>query len=120
VVQPVEYFAYDETDTTKRKLVYWSLGNLISNQRKKHTDGGILASFSIVKNKNTQSASVESHETIPYWVYKNRDIYPGYVVLPVDRFQGDTVTFTFSEKDKIAFEKFARNTNELVEKTDGL
>jgi poly-gamma-glutamate synthesis protein (capsule biosynthesis protein) len=91
VVQPVEYFAYDETDTTKRKLVYWSLGNLISNQRKKHTDGGILASFSIVKNKHTQTTRVESYESIPYWVYKNRDIYPGYIVLPVDRFRGDTV-----------------------------
>jgi poly-gamma-glutamate synthesis protein (capsule biosynthesis protein) len=106
VVQPVEYFAYDETDTTKRKLVYWSLGNLISNQRRRHTDGGILASLSLVKNKHTQTTRVESYESIPYWVYKNRDIYPGYFVLPVARFQRDPSPFTFSAKDRSAFERF--------------
>ncbi len=115
VVQPVEYFAYDKSDTTKKKLVYWSLGNFISNQRKEHTDGGILASFSIVKNKNTQSIRVESTEAIPYWVYRNTDIRPGYFVLPVERFLKDTTIFTFSTEDKAAFEKFVRNTNELLE-----
>ena len=114
VVQPVEYFAYDPTDTTKKKLVYWSLGNFISNQRNPHTDGGILASFSIVKNKNTQTVWVENHTTIPYWVYRNTSIRPGYFVLPVERFLNDTTTFSFSKEDKTAFENFVRNTNELL------
>jgi poly-gamma-glutamate synthesis protein (capsule biosynthesis protein) len=112
VVQPVEYFAYDKSDTTKKKLVYWSLGNFISNQRKEYTDGGILASFSIVKNKNTQSVRVEDTDAIPYWVYRNTDIRPGYFVLPVERFLDDTLSF--SVEDKTAFEKFVRNTNELL------
>jgi poly-gamma-glutamate synthesis protein (capsule biosynthesis protein) len=116
VVQPVEHFAYDEADTTKKKLVYWSLGNLISNQRKEHTDGGILASFSIIKNKNTQSVSVGSYETILYWVYKNMAIYPGYFVLPIDRFPDDTTTFTLSPEDKLTLDKFTRNTQKIVEK----
>ena len=114
VIQPVEYFAYDKKDTAKKKLVYWSLGNFISNQRKEHTDGGILASLTIVKNKNTQLVNVESYETIPYWVYKNTDVRPGYFVLPVERFLNDTTIFSFSMEDKTTFEKFVRNTNELL------
>ncbi|MDR0422717.1 MAG: CapA family protein [Proteiniphilum sp.] len=117
VVQPVEYFACHDGDTAKVKPVCWSLGNLISNQRKEHTDGGMLASFRIVKNKNSQSTSVENFETIPCWVYRDRDTYPGYFVLPVDRFQEDTATFTFSAEDKATFERFARNTKELLGKT---
>ena len=114
VIQPVEYFSYDKADTTKKKPVYWSLGNFISNQRKEHTDGGILASFSIVKNKKTQSIWIENLETIPYWVYRNTNIRPGYFVLPVERFMDDTTTFTFSAEDMAAFRTFVINTNELL------
>jgi len=84
VVQPVEYFAYDQADTTKKKLIYWSLGNFISNQRKENTDGGILASFTITKNKYINSVQIENPTAIPYWVYRNTSIPPGYFVLPTE------------------------------------
>ena len=115
VVQPMEYFAYDNADTSKKKLVYWSLGNLISNQRKEHTDGGIMASFSIVKDKNSQVVSVENHTAIPYWVYRNTAIPPGYFVLPTEHFLNDTTTFPFSTEDSAAFHKFVENTHPLFQ-----
>jgi poly-gamma-glutamate synthesis protein (capsule biosynthesis protein) len=114
VVQPMEYFAYDQTDTAKKKLIYWSLGNFISNQRNENTDGGILASFAVTKNKNTNSVQIENQTAIPYWVYRNTSIPPGYFVLPVERFLNDTATFPFSPADRTAFQRFVENTGKIV------
>ena len=118
VIQPVEYFSYDPSDTTKKKLIYWSLGNLISNQRKEHTDGGILASFTITKDKKTNSIQIENATAIPYWVYRNTTLPPGYFVLPTARFLNDTTTFTFSNEDRTAFQRFVDNTNKIVKNVE--
>lgn len=114
VVQPVENFAYDPTDTTKKKLIYWSLGNFISNQRNENTDGGILASFTISKNENTNAVQIENHTAIPYWVYRNTTLHPGYFVLPAEQFLNDTTIFTFSKEDKVAFQRFTDNTKKII------
>jgi poly-gamma-glutamate synthesis protein (capsule biosynthesis protein) len=116
VVQPVEYFAYDQTDSTKKKLVYWSLGNFISNQREVNTDGGILAAFTLTKNKNTNAVYVENYTSIPYWVYKNTSLPPSYFVLPAEQFLNDTTTFSFSNGDRSAFLRFWENLNKVLRK----
>ena len=114
VVQPVEYFSYDQTDTTKKKLIYWSLGNFISNQRNENTDGGILASFFITKNTKTNQILIENHTTIPYWVYRNTNIHPGYFVLPTKTLLNDSLPFTFTSDDRAAYKRFIDNTNKIV------
>ncbi len=118
VIQPVEYFSYDPRDTTKKKLVYWSLGNFISNQRNEHTDGGIMASFTIIKNKNTNQVRIENQTAIPYWVYRNTTLYPGYFVLPAEQYLHDTVTFQFSKEDRSVFQRFVDNTNKMLRNSD--
>lgn len=114
VVQPVEYYSYNQIDTSKKKLIYWSLGNFISNQRKDNTDGGILASFSLVKNTETNEISIENQTAIPYWVYRNTSIPPGYFVLPTKDLINNTTPFTFSEEDHAAYQRFIDNTNKIV------
>jgi poly-gamma-glutamate synthesis protein (capsule biosynthesis protein) len=116
VVQPVEYFAYDQTDTAKKKLVYWSLGNFISNQRDPNTDGGILATFTLAKNTKTNRVQIENHSAIPYWVYKNTALPPAYFILPAEHFLNDTSTFSFSNGDRAAFLRFVENTNKIITK----
>ena len=44
VLQPME-------KNTNDQFVAYSLGNFISNQRKRHTDGGLMVKLSFVKNK---------------------------------------------------------------------
>ena len=114
VIQPVEYFAYEQTDTTKKKLVFWSLGNFISNQRNPHTDGGIMASFTLTKNNKTNVIQVENSKAIPYCVYRNTSLHPGYFVLPTEFLLNDPTTFTFSQEDRSAFQRFIDNTNEMI------
>ena len=120
VVQPVEYFSYDETDPTKKKLIYWSLGNLISDQKEEYTDAGILASFTITKDKNTNHIQIENQTTIPFWVYRNASLHPGFFVLPAENFLNEsaTLTFGFSDKDYAVFQRSVDNVNKTLSKND--
>lgn len=49
-------------------LVVYSMGNLISNQRNRYRDGGILFEMELVKGPN--SREIESFAYLPVWVWK--------------------------------------------------
>jgi poly-gamma-glutamate synthesis protein (capsule biosynthesis protein) len=49
------------------KLVVYSLGNMISNQRKRYTDGGILFGMTLEKSSSTR---VVDYHYLPVWVHK--------------------------------------------------
>ena len=59
VVQPIRL--YDD------KLVVYSKGNMISNQRKRYTDGGILVQLSLEKSDRTR---LTGYQYLPIWVHK--------------------------------------------------
>ncbi|MFW5644397.1 MAG: CapA family protein [Bacteroidota bacterium] len=63
VVQPIKKIKAGE----KEGLVVYSLGNFISNQRKRYTDGGILFEMVIEKNSETK---IREYNYLPVWVYK--------------------------------------------------
>lgn len=67
VVQPVE--------ADSSHVVVYSLGNFVSNQRKRYTDGGIMAS--VEATKHPDGRMTYRLETIPVWV-----ALPGYRILP--------------------------------------
>lgn len=67
VVQPAEA---DSTHVT-----IYSLGNFVSNQRKRYTDGGIMAS--VEATKHPDGRMTYRLECIPVWV-----ALPGYRILP--------------------------------------
>lgn len=75
VVQPCE------ADSTH--VVLYSLGNFVSNQRRRYTDGGLVAR--IAASKHPDGRMTYSLETIPVWVQ-----LPHYRVLPPSA--ADTMT----------------------------
>jgi poly-gamma-glutamate synthesis protein (capsule biosynthesis protein) len=77
VVQPVKTIHNKETEA----LVVYSLGNFISNQRKRYTDGGILFEMTLTKDGET---TVTDYNYLPVWVYKplRRDGGNYFVLLP--------------------------------------
>lgn len=84
VPQPLEYFK-----TNNRKLdsgfVAYSLGNFISNQRWRYSDGGPILNFSVGKDFIRDSLFIEDVTIIPTWVFKgNRQGNLDYVILPSD------------------------------------
>lgn len=84
VPQQLEYFK-----TNNRKLdsgfVAYSLGNFISNQRWRYSDGGPILNFTIGKDFVRDSLFLEDVTIIPTWVFKgNRNGNLDYVILPSD------------------------------------
>lgn len=112
VIQPYE------CDSTH--AVLYSLGNFVSNQRRRYCDGGLLAGVEITKRIGShgrtgacddslrRSVSVRyTVQTMPVWV-----ALPDYQILPPE--VGDTITL--SPVGRAAYERFMADTEELLQK----
>lgn len=62
VVQPIRLY-------NDENLVVYSMGNMISNQRKRYTDGGILVDITLEKGDRT---SLVEYNYLPVWVHKRQ------------------------------------------------
>lgn len=96
VVQPVE------CDSTGGVTVY-SLGNFVSNQRKRYCDGGIIATVDIERRGN--GPLTYSVEVTPVWVHT-----PGYAVLPPE--VADTMRM--GEDSRRRYNLFIDDTHSLL------
>ncbi len=95
VIQPIEIDSLGG--------VVWSLGNLVSNQQKRYTDGGLLVRLTLEKQG---SAPCRYHwEVIPCWVLRN-----GYQVLPAS--VADTLPLSSSERQR--YLQFIHDTHQLL------
>lgn len=97
VVQP--YYA-DSIGVT-----FYSLGNLVSNQRKRYTDGGLIAEVKVIRSDTIEGLrySAEAH---PVWV-----LCPDYRILP--REVGDTLTMPAESRK--AYKLFMSDTDKLLD-----
>jgi poly-gamma-glutamate synthesis protein (capsule biosynthesis protein) len=83
VVQPVE--------NIDGHLVAYSLGNFISNQRKKLTDGGIMVEMKLLKEE--EGIRLLDWRSIPVWRYINKKSSNTYEIIPTKAFRSDTAHF---------------------------
>lgn len=110
-----------ECDSTH--AVFYSLGNFISNQRRRYCDGGLLAGVEVIKRVGAygrtgacddslrRSVSVRyAVRAIPVWV-----ALPDYRILPPE--VGDTITL--SPVGRAAYERFMADTRELLDCSSG-
>jgi poly-gamma-glutamate capsule biosynthesis protein CapA/YwtB (metallophosphatase superfamily) len=87
VVQPIKAYkiANNKSDTTIVPLAY-SLGNFVSAQRKRHTDGGIMVRLTC--QRKSGRVSVLKWDYLPFWVWNHRStgksdpFKTGYYVIP--------------------------------------
>lgn len=96
VVQP---YSADSTS-----VVFYSLGNFVSNQRKRYTDGGLIAEVEVIKCDTIEGLRYRA-TAHPIWV-----LTPGYRILP--RSVGDTLTMP--EASRQAYERFMTDTEKLL------
>lgn len=87
--------------------VFYSLGNSISNQRKPHTDGGIMVKLMI----DTNSKKIIDSSFLPVWVYKGflKEINQ-YHLIPTTDFVRQQHKFAISEKDSLSLLFFHEQT----------
>ncbi len=97
-------------------FVAYSLGNFISNQRWRYSDGGVLLNFSI--QKKDEKIYLKDLSFLPIWVYKG--IYNGrkrYLILPstAEKFDSSGLGF-LSEKDKKQMLQSFEDTRNTINK----
>lgn len=91
VIQPIDFFKTinGKLDTG---IVAYSMGNFLSNQRKRYTDAGIILTIKLKKDISENRVSISDVNYIPTWVYKGSDDKRNkYVILP------STVTSNISD-----------------------
>ena len=92
VIQPSEKITIDDNES----IVFYSLGNFISNQRRetlgdnyKATEDGVMVSFNIQKNFTKNETIIQEINTIPTWVHRfktlNKSTY-SYEILPIESY----------------------------------
>ena len=83
LVQPAEIVeATTKSGETKEALVYWSLGNFISNQTLDFRNSGVIAYANFSYNKVEKKVSFVNSVYIPTYVYKAKDTGFQYHILP--------------------------------------
>ncbi len=112
VVQDATMDALPDNDKTPEIVVY-SMGNLVSNQRFRNTDGGIMVELELTKNNDTIE---QDCHYMPYWVY--RGVYNGlyqYYILPTRDARQNPQKYQLSKADLKALTLFDDNTRERLQ-----
>ncbi|MDO5664435.1 MAG: CapA family protein [Bacteroidia bacterium] len=113
VVQPLVFNKVnDEIET----VVYYSLGNFISNQQKVNTDGGALAEIVISKADDNSPVKIESCDYSLVWVRKYTEKEKlNYTLIPVEEHKKTAIpVLTSSELQKMNI--FATNADKIIGK----
>jgi hypothetical protein len=109
VIQPMEYFAPDDSNTVGHLLVY-SLGNYVSNQRDRYRDGGAMIGFTLTKTWNKKTVTnPEYHLTWVHTPYEHGK--KQYYIIPVKQFENDT---TLDASSLLKLRQFAKDSRELL------
>jgi poly-gamma-glutamate capsule biosynthesis protein CapA/YwtB (metallophosphatase superfamily) len=113
VLQPMEW------RKDKGQLVAYSLGNFVSGQRKRYTDGGAMITVELEKIAFSADSAVTRIDTANYileWVYRTADAEKNYYILPVTAFEKDATGFIKDAASKEAFKLFASDSRALYKK----
>ena len=101
VVQPISYI--EEEDGAIRNVTVYSLGNLVSNQRERYQDGGIIVAIDVTKEPDEPLALQIYYS--PVWVQ-----LPKYRIITTSA--ADTIPLSTAERK--ACELFMNDVNQLL------
>ncbi len=116
VLQPISFFKTNNAGIDSGFVIY-SMGNFISNQRWRYSDGGAILNFSITKNTENDSIWLGGVKYLPIWVFKgNTDSGRRYIIIPSQAAFSDTLfSFMGSADRKLAAQSF-HDTRETLTK----
>lgn len=111
VIQRME--ATLDTDSTIGQVVVYSLGNFVSNQRKRYCNGGVVTFVQLAKNE-VGKTQITNTGYIPVWVHTPfRDLKRLYQVLPVVEYAPISKQY-FNTTDDSLFTEFKTDTYSLL------
>jgi poly-gamma-glutamate synthesis protein (capsule biosynthesis protein) len=102
VVQPIK-------GEGKGNLVAYSMGNLISNQRSRYRDGGILFELELVKDP--MGTRIRNHAYLPVWVWKPvTKKGTGFALVPANINETEVSQIGMSDTDRVLMQRFLGDT----------
>jgi hypothetical protein len=113
VLQPMEW------RKDKNQFVAYSLGNFVSGQRKRYTDGGSMAYLELEKITFKPDSAVTTIDSAGYflqWIYRTVDSHKDYYILPAPKVEHDSVSFIKDSASKAAFKTFVDDSRGLLQK----
>ena len=116
-LQPVETFPLFSSKLDSGFTAY-SLGNFISNQRWRYSDGGAILNFSIQKNLNTNKVKINNLSFLPFWVYKGKiKDKNNYLLLPLTRSSVSRSYPFLSPKDTLKMNQCISDVLDIIHKS---
>jgi poly-gamma-glutamate synthesis protein (capsule biosynthesis protein) len=110
VIQPMEWRKADSLG--KEQIVVWSLGNYVSNQRKRFTDGGSM--FSVTLQKEQGHTRIKDAGYQLTWVHNPTiDGKKQYFILPAARFENDSILLDAQSRSDLKL--FLSDSRELLD-----
>jgi poly-gamma-glutamate capsule biosynthesis protein CapA/YwtB (metallophosphatase superfamily) len=111
VIQPMEW------RKDKDQFVAYSLGNFVSGQRKRYTDGGVLAYIELMKVSNAEKSITTISHAGYYlnWVYRTTDSRQEYYLLSSAKVELDE-NFKMDKSSREASALFFNDSRELMRK----
>jgi hypothetical protein len=113
VIQPMEW------RKESNQFVAYSLGNFVSGQRKRYTDGGSMAYLELQKIQFKPDSSITTIDSAGYylqWVHRTPDKYKDYYIYPAYTLENDTVGLIKDVASKALFKTFADDSRLLYKK----
>lgn len=115
-LQPVELYKTVNANIDTG-FVAFSLGNFISNQRWRYSDGGTVLNFSVTKDSKTNTIKLDAVRYLPIWVFKGVTNWGlEYLILPSDIAVNNSYPSYFTEEDKELMLQCYNDTKELMER----
>jgi poly-gamma-glutamate synthesis protein (capsule biosynthesis protein) len=116
VVQGFEKYSSGKSRFDSTFIAY-SLGNFISNQRWRYSDGGLLLNLEISKYFEKDSLAILSIDPVPTWVFKG-DAGMGneYIIIPLRGEEDCSLPFMKSDSDKSACRSSYHDQMEIIGK----
>ncbi len=120
VVQPIKESYEPQADgSLKKQVTVYSMGNFISNQQKKNTDGGIMFEIELRKDEKNQ-LTLGDHAFIPIWRYiERKGGKTTYYALPISAVENAEYNpLKLSATDRKKMDSFAKTTRLHLSKFD--
>ena len=116
VVQPSIFFKTNGAKLDTGFAAY-SLGNFVSNQRRRYSDAGVILNLYISKNFTTDSVYLSIVTFIPTYVFKGvTDRGKEYIILPSELAYSDSIPEYLTPSDILAMKQSFEDTREIMTK----
>jgi poly-gamma-glutamate capsule biosynthesis protein CapA/YwtB (metallophosphatase superfamily) len=124
----LEKMVWEKTaDTTGEELIVYSLGNFVSNQRKRYTDGGAM--FKMTLSKEGSKTSIKDAGYMLTWVHTPvEDGKKRYYILPAAKYENNPDFFksaedynkmkSFIKDSRVLFDAENKNVPEYIYEND--